>query len=157
MIIEQAKKYLGINYDGKIKVMDYYNANCYPLVKKSRKYKIKPNDNWCACFTSVIAHQCGLSPDLFPYEVSVGEQVKLARERGTFTQNMERAKAGDLIIFNWNGDAWPVHVGFIVGIKVGIVTSIEGNHNKTVGYRNIALNSPFIVGFIKLQTEKSPD
>lgn len=150
MIIEQAKKYLGINYDGKIKVMDYYNANCYPLVKKSRKYKIKPNDNWCACFTSVIAHQCGLIPDLFPYEVSVGEQVKLARERGTFTQNMERAKAGDLIIFNWNGDAWPDHVGFIVGVKDGVVTSIEGNHNKTVGYRNLSLKSSFIVGCISL-------
>lgn len=150
MIIEQAKKYLGINYDGKIKVMDYYNANCYPLVKKSRKYKIKPNDNWCACFTSVIAHQCGLSPDLFPYEVSVGEQVKLARERGTFTQNMERAKAGDLIIFNWDGDAWPDHVGFIVGVKDGIVTSIEGNHNKTVGYRSLSLKSSFIVGCINL-------
>lgn len=150
MIIEQAKKYLGINYDGKIKVMDYYNDNCYPLVKKSRKYKIKPNDNWCACFTSVIAHQCGLSPDLFPYEVSVGEQVKLAKERGTFTQNMERAKAGDLIIFNWNGDAWPDHVGFIVKIENGIVTSIEGNHNKTVGYRNLSLKSLFIVGAIKL-------
>lgn len=150
MIIEQAKKYLGINYDGKIKVMDYYNANCYPLVKKSRKYKIKPNDNWCACFTSVIAHQCGLSPDLFPYEVSVGEQVKIARERGIFTQNIERAKAGDLIIFNWNGDAWPDHVGFIHEIKNGIITSIEGNHNKTVGYRNLAINSPFIVGVISL-------
>lgn len=150
MIIEQAKKYLGINYDDKIKIMDYYNANCYPLVKKSRKYKIKPNDNWCACFTSVIAHQCGLSPDLFPYEVSVGEQVKLAKERGTFTQNMERAKAGDLIIFNWNGDAWPDHVGFIVKIENGIVTSIEGNHNKTVGYRNLSLKSPFIVGAIKI-------
>ena len=37
MIIEQAKKYLGINYDGKIKVMNYYNDNCYPLVKKSRR------------------------------------------------------------------------------------------------------------------------
>ena len=150
MIIEQAKKYLGINYDGKIKVMNYYNDNCYPLVKKSRRYKIKPNDNWCACFTSVIAHQCGLSPDLFHYEVSVGEQVKLARERGIFTQNMERAKSGDLIIFNWNGDAWPDHVGFIKSIDNGIITTIEGNFRGSVGERNIAMNSPFIVGVVSL-------
>lgn len=145
-----AQKYLGVNYDGKIKIMDYYNEHCYQLVKKSRRYKIKPNDNWCACFTSVVAHQAGLSADKFPYEVSVGEQVKIARERGAFTQNMERAKVGDLIIFNWNGDAWPDHVGFIHEIKNGIVTSIEGNHNKTVGYRNLAINSPFIVGAISL-------
>lgn len=146
----QAQKYLGVNYDGKIKIMDYYNENCYSLVKRSRRYKIKPNDNWCACFTSVVAHQAGLSSDQFPYEVSVGEQVKIARERGTFTQNMERAKVGDLIIFNWNGDAWPDHVGFIQEIKNGIITSIEGNHNKTVGYRNLNINSPFIVGAINL-------
>lgn len=146
----QAQKYLGVNYDGKIKIMDYYNENCYSLVKRSRRYKIKPNDNWCACFTSVVAHQAGLSSDQFPYEVSVGEQVKIARERGKFTQNMERAKVGDLIIFNWNGDAWPDHVGFIHEIKNGIITSIEGNHNKTVGYRNLNINSPFIVGAISL-------
>ena len=145
-----AEKYLGVNYDGKIKIMDYYNENCYPLVKRSRRYKIKPNDNWCACFTSVMAHKAGLSADQFPYEVSVGEQVKIARERGTFTRNAEQAKEGDLIIFNWNGDAWPDHVGIVKTINKGIVTSIEGNHNKTVGYRNLALNSPFIVGFIKL-------
>lgn len=42
MIIEQAKKYLGINYDGKIKVMDYYNENCYPLVKKAVNIKLSP-------------------------------------------------------------------------------------------------------------------
>lgn len=145
-----AEKYLGINYDGKIEIMNYYNENCYSLVKRSRRYKIKPNDNWCACFTSVMAHKAGLSADQFPYEVSVGEQVKIARERGTFTQNAEHAKEGDLIIFNWNGDAWPDHVGIVKDIKNGVVTSIEGNHHKTVGYRNLALNSPFIVGFIKL-------
>ena len=145
-----AKNYLGVNYDGKIKIMEYYNENCYSLVKRSRRYKIKPNDNWCACFTSVVAHQAGLSGYQFPYEVSVGEQVKIARERGIFTQNIERAKSGDLIIFNWNGDAWPDHVGFIHEIKNGIITSIEGNHNKTVGYRNLAINSPFIMKAISL-------
>ena len=145
MIIEQAKKYLGINYDGKIKIMDYYNTNCYPLVKKSRRYKIKPNDNWCACFTSVIAHQCGLSPDLFPYEVSVGEQVKLARQMGIYTSNMELAKPDDLIIFDWQGvNGWPDHVGFIKEIKNGVITTIEGNYKGTVGGRIIALNSKFI-------------
>lgn len=145
-----SEKYLGIGYADKVKIMDYYNENCYQLVKRSRRYKIKYNDNWCACFTSVMAHKAGLTAEQFPYEVSVGEQVKIARERGTFTQNVNLANEGDLIIFNWNGGAWPNHVGFVKGINNGVITSIEGNHNKTVGYRNLALNSPFIVGFIKL-------
>ena len=148
-LIIEAKKYVGIGYDGKIDVMNYYNINCYPYIKKRRKYKIKPNDNWCACFTSVIAHKMGLSPDSFPYEVSVGEQVKLGRERGSFTRNIEKAEQGYLIIFNWNGDAWPDHVGFVDTVNNGIITTVEGNFRKTVGQRNIAMNSPFIVGIIK--------
>lgn len=148
-MIKLAKSFIGINVDGKLELMDYYNSNCFKLVKPSRRYKIKPNDNWCAMFTSVIAHKNGLSPDVFPYEVSVGEQVKIARERGAFTRNMEKAASGDLIIFNWNGDAWPDHVGFIDSINNGIITTVEGNFRKTVGQRHIAMNSPFIVGVIK--------
>ena len=149
-LVVLAEKYLGINYDGKIEIMDYYNENCYPLVKRSRRYKIKPNDNWCACFTSVIAHKAGLDADQFPYEVSVGEQVKIARERGMFTQGPKHVKGGDLIIFNWDKGSWPDHVGIVKSINNGVITSVEGNYNKTVGYRNISLNSPFIAGFIKL-------
>lgn len=149
-MISLAKKYIGIGVSGKLDIMDYYNQHVYPLIKPSRKYRIKQNDNWCACFVSVIAHMSNANPAKFPYEVSVGEQLKLARERGIFTQNMELAKSGDLIIFNWNGDSWPDHVGIVKTINKGVVTSIEGNHNKTVGYRSLALNSPFIVGFIKL-------
>lgn len=148
-MIELAKKYIGIGVDGKLELMEYYNSNCFKLVKPSRRYKIKDNDNWCAMFTSVIAHKMGVSPDSFPYEVSVGEQVKLGRERGSFTRNMEKAAHGDLIIFNWNGGAWPDHVGFIDTINKGIITTVEGNFRKTVGQRNIAMNSQFIVGVIK--------
>ena len=149
-MIELARKYMFLNTAGKLELMEYYNKNIYPLIKPARKYKIKQNDNWCAMFTSVIAHQSGYDASKFPFEVSVGEQVKIARERGTFTQNMERAKAGDLIIFNWNGDSWPDHVGFIQGIDKGIITTIEGNYHGTVGERHIAMNSKFIMGVISL-------
>ena len=149
-MIELARKYLFLNTAGKLELMEYYNQNIYPLIKPSRKYRIKQSDNWCAMFTSVIAHKSGYNGGKFPYEVSVGEQVKLARERGAYTQNMERAKVGDLIIFNWNGDSWPDHVGFIQKIENGIITTIEGNYHGTVGERNIALNSKFIMGVISL-------
>lgn len=149
-MIKLAEQYKGIGLSGKLEIMDYYNHHIYPLIKPSRKYRIKQNDNWCACFVSVIAHMSGADAFKFPYEVSVGEQVKLARERGIFTQNMERAKSGDLIIFNWNGDAWPDHVGFIKSIDNGIITTIEGNFRGSVGERHIAMNSPFIVGVVSL-------
>lgn len=131
-------------------LIDYYNDNCLKLVKPARRYRMTERDNWCAMFTSAIAHQCGLSPDAFPYEVSVGEQVKIARERGAFQQSPLTCEAGDLIIYNWNGDSWPDHVGFIQSIKNGVITTVEGNYHGTVGVRNIAANSKFIFGIIKL-------
>ena len=149
-MINLAKKYIGIGVSGKLDIMDYYNQHVYPLIKPSRKYRIKQNDNWCACFVSVIANMSGANPAKFPYEVSVGEQLKLARERGIFTQNMELAKSGDLIIFNWNGDSWPDHVGFVESVKDGIVNTVEGNFHGSVGERHISMKSHFIVGVIQL-------
>lgn len=150
MIIAKAEQYLGIGVDGKLLIMDYYNDNCYQLVSRNRRYKMKPNDNWCACFTSVIAHKCGLSYDQFPYEVSVGEQVKLAKARGTYYQNVELVKVGDLIIYDWNGDKWPDHVGFVSQVMGGTIVAIEGNYNKTVGYRSVKKSSNSIMGFVRL-------
>lgn len=149
MMHNKAEAYLNIGADRKQGLMNYYNENCYPQVK--RKYKIKFNDNWCAMFTTVIANMYGLSSDQFPYEVSVGEQVAIARQRGIYTANMELAKPDDLIIFDWQGkNGWPDHVGFIKEIKDGIITTIEGNYHGTVGIRHIAMNSKFINGVIQL-------
>lgn len=151
MMHNKAEAFLNIGADRKQGLMNYYNENCYPFVKPARKYKIKFRDNWCAMFTTVIAHMYGFTADQFPYEVSVGEQLKIAVARGVFTQNMERAKPDDLIIFDWQGNnGWPDHVGFIKSIDNGIITTIEGNYHDTVGIRHIAMNSKFIKGVIQL-------
>lgn len=82
MMHDKAAEYIGINAERKRGLMNYYNENCAHFVKPSRRYYIKDGDNWCAMFTSVIANMYGLSPDQFPYEVSVGEQVKIGASNG---------------------------------------------------------------------------
>lgn len=150
MMVELAKQYMNIDAAGKAALVEYYNAHCVALVKRERRYKMKSGDNWCAMFTSVIAHKLGIPVNKFPYEVSVGEQVKIAKSYGYYTQNMEKAKSGDLIIFNWNGDSWPDHVGVIQNIKDGIITTVEGNYHGTVGERHISMKSNYIMGVIQL-------
>lgn len=151
MMHDKAAEYIGIDAERKRGLMNYYNENCSRFVKPSRRYQIKDGDDWCAMFTSVIANMCGVSPDRFPYEVSVGEQVVIARKRGIYRTNIELAKPDDLIIFDWQGvNGWPDHIGFIKEIKNGIITTIEGNHHGTVGIRNIVINSKFINGIIQL-------
>ena len=151
MMHDKAAEFIGIDAERKRGLMNYYNENCARFVKPSRRYLIKDGDNWCAMFTSVIANMYGVPPDQFPYEVSVGEQVAIARKRGIYRTNIELAKPDDLIIFDWQGvNGWPDHVGFIKEIKNGIITTIEGNHHGTVGIRNIVINSKFINGIIQL-------
>ena len=149
-MINESKKYLMIDKSEQKYLRDYYNEHCFQLVKKERRYRIQEGDNWCAMFTSVMAHKMGLGVNKFPYEVSVMEQVKIAKERGIFTTDREEVTPNDLIIFDWNRDGWADHVGFVVKIGSGLVTSIEGNINGTVSYRVVSSESKAIYGFIRI-------
>jgi len=146
-MIKTAKLFLDSNASVINNLRSYYNENCYKFIKPSRKYKIKYNDNWCAMFTSVIAHINGYEGEQFPFEVSVLEQVKLAKVKGTYFTDVKKVKVGDLIVFNWNNDYVPDHVGFVVSVGDYIKT-IEGNKSNKVGLRTIKSNSKMIQGFI---------
>ena len=155
MIIE-AQKYLNANLAVKKQIIDYYNKNCGSLVKKSRQYKVKYSDNWCATFTSFIAHKCGLTQFEFPYECGVQEQVKIAVDRKTFYSDRDMIKRNDLIIYDWDKNGWADHVGIVMGVKDGYIQVIEGNIRDTVGYRNVPIKSTSIKGFIRLPYDENP-
>lgn len=149
-MINTAQKYLGANLAVKKQIIDYYNQNCIQYVKPSRKYKVKYSDNWCATFTSVIAHKKGLTMGEFPYECGVQEQVKIAIEKETFYTDTDMVKRNDLIIYDWDSNGWADHVGFVVEVKDGYIKVIEGNIRDTVGYRNVPIKSKSIKGFIRV-------
>ena len=150
-LIETATDFLNANLPTKYRIIDYYNQHCIDLVKKERRYKVQYSDNWCATFTSVIAHKCGLTKEQFPYECGVMEQVKLAKANKTFTTDIKEVKVGDLIIYDWNTDKWSDHVGFVINTTGDNIHVIEGNIKNTVGYRTIPKTSKSIQGFIKVQ------
>ena len=153
-LIETATDFLNANLPTKYRIIDYYNQHCIDLVKKERRYKVQYSDNWCATFTSVIAHKCGLTKEQFPYECGVMEQVKLAKANNSFTTDIKEVKAGDLIIYDWNTDKWSDHVGFVINTNGDNIHVIEGNIKNTVGYRTIPKSSKSIQGFIKIQVEQ---
>lgn len=154
-MIKLAEKYLGIGYNGKLDLMGYYNRNCYPQVDPKRKYKIQPNDDWCAMFTTVIAHMAGLDAQQIPYEVSVWYQCEIAKKRGLYFTDVSKAKPNDLIIYDWHKGNRYNHVGFVVSVGNGVLKAIEGNKSNTVAYREIKTNSNLIRGFIR--TNYTPD
>ena len=150
-LIETATDFLNADLPTKYRIIDYYNQHCIDLVKKERRYKVQYSDNWCATFTSVIAHKCGLTKEQFPYECGVMEQVKLAKANNSFTTDVKEVKTGDLIIYDWNTDKWSDHVGFVIKVNEDNIHVIEGNIKNTVGYRTIPKTSKSIQGFIKVQ------
>ena len=148
-MIDTALKYLGLNAQGKIALMDYYNRKIYPLINIKRKYKIQPSDNWCAMFCSVIAHKCSVKN--FPYEVSVYYMTQLAKQSGHFVTDETAVTAGDLIIYDWKADGTLNHVGIITEITATHFKVIEGNYNKTVGLRTVKRNNREVYGFIRVE------
>lgn len=128
-------------------LMDYYNLHCFDLVKPERKYRIKYGDNWCAMFVSVVAHISGKTD--FPFEVSVLEQTKLASDSGSFYVDKSKIKPNDLVVFNWNGDFVPDHIGIIESFDGDTIVTIEGNKSNSVNNRTLSKNSGYIMGFIR--------
>lgn len=150
-IITEAIKHLNANLNDKYRIIDYYNKHCVQFVKESRKYYVQYNDNWCATFTSVIAHKCGITRLAFPFECGVQEQVKIAKDRNTWFTDVSKAKQGDLIIYDWQqNNQWADHVGFVIEVSDGTIKAIEGNIRNTVGYRTLPINSKSIMGFISV-------
>lgn len=149
-LITEAIKHLNANLNDKYRIIDHYNKNCVQFVKDSRKYHVQYSDNWCATFTSFVAHKCGLTKEQFPYECGVQEQVKIAKANGTFTTDVSEVKQGDLIIYDWNSDKWADHVGFVVLVTTDNIQVVEGNIKNTVGYRTLTKGSKSIQGFIKV-------
>lgn len=150
MLINEAKKHLNATLPEKYRIIDFYNANCIQHVKASRKYKVKYSDNWCATFTSFVAKKVGLTSSQFPYECGVQEQVKLAKLRGQFYTDVNKVKPNDLIVYDWDSNAWADHVGIVIERSEGTIKVIEGNIKNTVGYRTLSENSKSIQGFISV-------
>jgi len=149
-LVEIAESFLGIDNSQKKMLVDYYNEYCISLVKPSRKYKMKYSDDWCAMFTSVVAHLAGDSNAHFPYEVSVFQQCVLAKQRGQYLKGAREAGEGDLIVYDWLGDGGYDHVGFVASVTHDRIIALEGNKGDTVAYRDVSRYSRAVKAIIRL-------
>ena len=156
-MINTASKYIGINEFQKKQLMDYYNSKIYPLIDNDRKYKIKPNDNWCAMFCSVIAHKIGRTKDNFPFEVSVFYMTRNAKRMGIFTTDLNKAQVNDLVVYDWKKDGTLNHVGILQEIGKGYIKVLEGNYSNTVKVRTVKMPNSEVYGYIKLNIGNDAD
>lgn len=111
-------------------------------------YGFNSRVEWCACFVSWCASQCGyIESGIFPKFASCAEGVAWFSTRGQFRDGSYLPAAGDLIFFDWDNDGSVDHVGIVESVSEGNVNTIEGNSGDQCRRRNYAIGDGTIYGY----------
>lgn len=153
-ILSQANAWVGLNEKDRsfTKILDIYN-NHTPL---ARGYKIKPNDEWCACTISAIfiAQNCSLGL-LGGTEVSCQRFIDIFKTKGIWIEDGTiRPKPGDIVLFDWQSKGqpnlgWADHIGIVESVDDKTFTTIEGNLGQRVAKRTCKIGWQYIRGFAR--------
>lgn len=111
-------------------------------------YGFERRVEWCACFVSWCADQCGyIESGAIPRFSLCSEGVSWFEKRGQFRDGSYTPAAGDLIFFDWGNNGTIDHVGIVEEVSNGRVNTIEGNSGDKVARRSYALRGSNIYGY----------
>ena len=90
---------------------------------------------WCACFVSWSADQCGyIDTGVIPKFAGCVNGVQWFRDRGQWADNAIEPAPGMIIFFDWDNkghsgpqDGQSDHVGIVWKVEDGIIYTVEGN------------------------------
>lgn len=103
---------------------------------------------WCACFVSWCANQCGyITLGEIPMFSYCPTGVSWFKSHGLWQKAGTTPTAGDIIFFCWNGNGSADHVGIVRDVKNGIVYTIEGNSGNACRANQYSINSSYILGY----------
>lgn len=111
-------------------------------------YGFSQREEWCACFVSWCADQCGLiESGAVPKFASCPAGVEWFRSNGKWKDNSYNPAAGMIIFFDWNGDGVSDHVGIVEKCENGRVYTVEGNSDDRVQQSIYIVGSDLILGY----------
>lgn len=103
---------------------------------------------WCACFVSWCADQCGyIESGLVPKFAGCVDGANWFKSNGKWQNRTYEPKAGDIIFFDWEGDGTTDHVGIVEKCENGTVYTVEGNSGDACKQRQYAVGSSNIYGY----------
>lgn len=103
---------------------------------------------WCACFASWCADQCGyIESGVIPKFAKCDDGVNWFRNKGQFKDGSYTPEAGDFIFFDWGNDGSIDHVGIVESTVDGVVHTIEGNSSNAVNRRSYSIGKSSIYGY----------
>ena len=106
--------------------------------------------DWCACFVSWCANECGyIESGVMPNFSWCETGVNWFKERDRWLDPGSTPAPGNIIFFDWNNNGEPDHVGIVEKVEDGYVYTIEGNSGDAVRQNLFSLFSLAIYGFGK--------
>ena len=103
---------------------------------------------WCACFASWCADQCGyLESGIIPKFSLCSDGVNWFKGKGQWQDKNYEPQAGDLIFFDWGNDGSIDHVGIVEKCENGTVYTVEGNSGDACKQQSYPVGSSSIYGY----------
>ena len=103
---------------------------------------------WCACFVSWCADQCGyIDSGLIPKFAGCIDGANWFKSNNRWNDRNYEPKAGDIIFFDWEGDGTTDHVGIVEKCENGTVYTVEGNSGDACRQRQYTVGSRNIYGY----------
>ena len=103
---------------------------------------------WCACFVSWCADQCGyIDSGLIPKFAGCIDGANWFKSNNRWNDRNYEPKAGDIIFFDWEGDGTTDHVGIVEICENGTVYTVEGNSGDACRQRQYTVGSRNIYGY----------
>ena len=107
--------------------------------------------DWCACFVSWCANECGyIESGVMPNFSWCETGVNWFKDHNQWLDPGAIPAPGDIIFFDWDNSGDPDHVGIVERAEEGYVYTIEGNSGDSVWQNTYAVANPCIYGFGEL-------
>lgn len=103
---------------------------------------------WCACFVSWCANECGyIEAGVIPKFAGCIQGSNWFKERGLWQDGSFTPSAGQIIFFDWEGDGVTDHVGIVERVENGTVYTVEGNSGDACRQNSYSIGSSVIYGY----------
>lgn len=113
-----------------------------------RWYGFNERVEWCACFVSWCANQCGyIDAGTIPKFSGCQWGVSWFKQHGQWINNRITPTPGMIIFFDWDGNGMSDHTGIVEKVENGRVYTIEGNTEDSCRERSYPLGDYEILGY----------
>lgn len=113
-----------------------------------RWYGFNERVEWCTCFVSWCANQCGyIDAGTIPKFSGCQWGVSWFKQHGQWINNRITPTPGMIIFFDWDGNGMSDHTGIVEKVENGRVYTIEGNTEDSCRERSYPLGDYEILGY----------